>query len=340
MKTVSFSLALLLVIACLSFSTVCLAQEPVVDVVIMKDGTVIKGTIVKLNTGEVVIETLEGETVTRAFQDVYTFQEEPLMPPGPDPAKAGAGEKPPSFFDRHLWEVGAEVYTVTYEEPGLMEQTGVMAGLSGAYAYHDGWVFKAELRLAQGQVDYTSRGTGSMSDVDDALLETRLLVGYDVVMSDISALTVYAGFGYRYLEDDSAGRTTTTGHWGYGRESNYFYSPIGIETATLLSDKWQLSFLIEYDYFWKGRQESYLSDVDPAYGDVTSNQNSGYGIRAALGLEYRLSWGVLSFEPFLRYWDIGDSEINTVTYAGSIIALGWEPDNTTVETGLTISCRF
>ena len=80
MKIVSFSLALLLVIACLSFSAVCLAEEPVVDVVIMNDGTVIKGTIIKLNTGEVVIETLEGETVTCAFKDVYTFEEESLAP--------------------------------------------------------------------------------------------------------------------------------------------------------------------------------------------------------------------------------------------------------------------
>jgi hypothetical protein len=339
-KIISFSFAALLVIAGLSFSTPCLAEDPVVDVVVMKDGTVIKGTIVKLNTVEVVIETLEGETVTRAFQDVYTFQEEPLMPPGSDPAGAGPGEKPPSFFDRHLWEIGAEVYTVTYEEPGLMEQTGVMAGVAGSYAYHDGWMFKAELRLAQGQVDYTSRGTGSMSDIDDALLETRLLVGYDVVMSDISALTVYAGFGYRYLEDDSAGRTTTTGHWGYGRESNYFYSPIGIETVTLLSDKWQLSFVVEYDYFWKGRQESYLSDVAPGYSDLSNNQNSGYGIRAALGLEYNLAWGTLSFEPFIRYWDIGKSEESLLTTPGPTIYIGWEPANTTVEAGLTVSCRF
>ncbi len=339
MKVVSFLGAALLVIACLSFTAVCLAEEPGVDVVIMKDGTVIKGTILKLNTREVVIETLDKETVIRAFGDVYTFKEEPLAQAG-DAVAGGPGEQPAPFFDRHGWEVGAEVYTVTYEEPGLMKQTGVMGGLAGSYAYHDRWMFRAELRLAQGQVDYTSRNTGSMSGIDDALLETRLLLGYDAVLSDVSAMTVFFGFGYRYLEDDSAGRRTTTGHWGYRRESNYFYSPIGIETVTLISEKWRLSFLLEYDYFWKGRQESYLSDVNPAYGDVTSNQNSGYGVRAALGVEYILPWGSLSFEPFIRYWDIGDSEVNTVSFAGSIIGIGWEPANTTLETGLTVSCRF
>jgi len=338
-KIVSFFCAASLVIACLFFPPVCLAEEPVVDVVIMKDGTVIKGTILKLNTREVVIETLEGETVTQAFEDVYTFEEEPLAP-DKDVNAGSPGEQPAPFFDRHGWEVGAEVYTVSYEEPGLMEQTGVMAGLAGSYAYHDGWMFRAELRLAKGQVDYTSRNTGSLSNIDDALLETRLLVGYDVMMSDLGAVTFFSGFGYRYLEDDSAGRTTTTGHWGYLRESNYFYSPIGIETVALLSEMWRLSFLLEYDYFWKGRQESHLSDVDPAYGDVTSNQNSGYGIRAVLGVEHLLSWGVISFEPFIRYWDIGSSEVNSVSLAGSIIGIGWEPENTTLETGLMVSCSF
>ncbi len=339
MKIVSFFWAVLLAITCLSFPSVCLAEEPIVDVVVMNDGTVIKGTIIKLNTRQVVIETLEGETVSQAFEDVYTFKEESLAPAG-DAIAAGPGEQSAPFFDRHGWAVGAEVYTVTYEEPGLMEQTGVMAGLAGSYAYHDGWMLRAELRLAQGKVDYTSRNTGSMSDIDDALIETRVLVGYDVMMSDFGAVTFFSGFGYRYLEDDSAGRTTTTGHWGYGRESNYFYSPIGIESVSRLAEKWRLSFLLEYDYFWKGRQESYLSDVNPAYGDVTSNQNSGYGIRAALGVEHMFSWGILSFTPFVRYWDIGDSEVNTVSFAGSIIGIGWEPKNTTLETGLTVSCSF
>ena len=339
MKTVFFLCSAGLLILCLSFSSVCLAEDPAVDVVIMKDGTVIKGTIVKLNTREVVIETLDGGMVTRSFEDILTFREEPLTP-AEQTETAAARPEPASFFDRHVWEAGAELYTVTYEEPGLMEQTGVMAGLIGSYAYHNGWVFKGELRLAKGQVDYTSQGTGSMSDIDDLVYEARALVGYDVMMSDFGAVTFFSGFGYRYLEDDSAGRTTTTGHWGYLRESNYFYSPIGIESVSRVSERWRLSFLFEYDYFWKGKQESYLSDVDPAFGDVTSNQNSGYGLRVSLGLDYLLSWGVVSFEPYLRYWDISDSEVNTISYAGSVIALGWEPANSTTETGIMVSCRF
>lgn len=317
-----------------------LAGPDMIDVIVMKDGTVIKGKILELNTRNVVVETPEGGKVTERFEDVLTFEKEPAAPEKA-PAAAGTGkEERKPFFDRHTWEVGSELYTVTYKEPGLMEETGVLAGIRGAYTYHNGWMLKGEIRYAQGQVDYTSSGTGSVSDIDDAALEARALVGYDVALSETGAVTFFSGFGYRYLEDDSGGKRSTTGASGYRRESNYFYSPVGVASTTVLAEKWRISFLAEYDHFWKGRQESYLSDAVAGAGDVSNNQNSGYGLRASIGLAYAFGWGELCFRPFVRYWDIGESERTNVTYAGAIVGIGWEPANDTLETGLTVEARF
>lgn len=37
----------------------------------------------------------------------------------------------------------------------------------------------------------------------------------------------YTGFGFRYLNNDSRGETST-GYWGYQRSSHYYYLPIGV----------------------------------------------------------------------------------------------------------------
>jgi len=35
----------------------------------------------------------------------------------------------------HSWELGAELSSIKYEEPGLMEQSGAMIGIGGSYTY-------------------------------------------------------------------------------------------------------------------------------------------------------------------------------------------------------------
>jgi hypothetical protein len=89
-----------------------------------------------------------------------------------------------------------------------------------------------------------------------------------------------------------------------------------------------------------GRQESYLSDVDPRYSDATNDQNSGYGLRASFGAARDYGWGALVLEPFVRYWDIGDSELSALTYNGTVVGVGLEPANKTTEVGLRVSVRF
>jgi hypothetical protein len=341
MKIAAHVFSLALGIFILLFSSVCLAETALIDVIVMKDGTEIKGTLLQLNTGEVRIQTLDGEELVKPFDDVLTFRQDSITSEAADTSPAdGDPDEAPPFFDRHTWQIGTEVYLVTYEEPSFMEETGAMAGLHGSYAYHNHWMFKADIRLASGQLDYTSSGTGRLDDIDNTLLETRGLVGYDFVYPSQGAVTVFSGFGYRYLEDDSAGRQTTTGANGYRRESNYLYSPIGIESVAQLAEKWRLSVLIEYDYFWKGRQKSHLSDASPAYGSLSNDQNDGFGLRASIGASRTFGWGTLMIEPFYRYWDIGESEKNNLTFAGAIVGVGWEPASTTTEAGLSVSCSW
>ena len=89
-----------------------------------------------------------------------------------------------------------------------------------------------------------------------------------------------------------------------------------------------------------GRQESFLSDADPRFSDVTNDQNSGYGLRASVGAARDFGWGSLVIEPFVRYWDIGDSELSNLTFNGTVVGIGLEPANKTTEVGLRFSAGF
>ena len=38
-------------------------------------------------------------------------------------------------LDEHAWELGTEISYINYEEPNVMEEEGMMYGISGSYTY-------------------------------------------------------------------------------------------------------------------------------------------------------------------------------------------------------------
>lgn len=243
---------------------------------------------------------------------------------------------------KNSWKLGTEVSHIRYEEEGIMENEGVMYGITGSYTYRgrDKLILRTEGRYSFGEVDYSSENTGSMDNVKDYLFNIKQLGGCSYTLKSGIKIVPYFGIGYRYLNDDSSGRTTTTGAKGYERESNYFYSPVGIKTVKKLHIGGELILTIEYDHFWKGIQKSHLSDADPNYNDLENDQNSGYGLRGSVEFYKKSEMANWSLEAFIRYWDIDKSEEQAVSYNNVIINYGYEPANTTTEIGLEASLKF
>jgi len=240
----------------------------------------------------------------------------------------------------HTTEIGTEVSYIKYEEPGLMEESGMMYGLYGSYTYRfSNVMLRADGKWSYGQVDYKSSGSGNMNNIDDYMVEFRGVVGYDFPMHTASLITPYIGFGYRYLNDDLIG-TTSTGASGYERESNYYYTPIGIETITELEDGWSIGLIVEYDYFWQGVQDSHLSDAGLGLNDISNDQNDGYGLRASIKAHKKGDTIDLTIEPFIRYWDINQSETTAITAGTTIVGSGFEPANESTEIGLKVALNF
>jgi len=254
-------------------------------------------------------------------------------------------------------EFGTEQYLFFYEEPDIMRDKGKMHGIFANYTYrtsdHSGIrttkdiftvnaypnMFKLDTRFAWGEVDYDSNGTGTLLSVKDWTFEVRGLTGYDIPIS-ACVFTPYAGLGYRYLNDDSGHRETSNGYWGYEREANYFYIPIGFMLSSQFKNDFSVGFDIEYDQFISGKQRSHLEDVTSSYDMVANNQNAGYGYRTSMKFVKHNESIDLYFEPFARYWHIEDSDIQPVYLNGYLYGWGIEPENITKEYGFKIGANF
>lgn len=240
----------------------------------------------------------------------------------------------------HTFELKPEVSYIVYKEPEVsVKERGMMYGLVGSYTYHNKVMVKVEGRGSVGWVDYSD--SGNINNIRDYMLEIRGLVGYDFPISTSFTMTPFVGIGYRYLNDDTSGKTSTTGALGYERESNYLYSPIGIGLIANLGKNWFIGGTGEYDYFWWGRQRSHLSDVDPGLNNVSNHQKHGYGLRGAITLQERSKRVAVEFGPFIRYWSIKESEMNALTYYGTPTGYyAYEPKNHSTEVGLMLGIKF
>ena len=253
---------------------------------------------------------------------------------------AGKGFAQTPKGQQGIWEVAPEVYWFFYEEPSLsVEWEGWMYGVRSSYTIHSQthpFVTRVEGHYAVGNVDYDgslSNGTPHTTSGTDQAAEITGTVGYDISGGKHLA-SLYAGAGFRYWFDSLNSSAS------YDRHVRYLYSPIGLE-MTQVNQTWRVGFRAEYDIFWRGWVTSQLSDVNSSLSDVTNRQEDGFGVRGSVYFQRPLNQNVsFSVEPFIRYWDIDESNKSPITFGGVLIGSGQEPANKTIESGLQISIVF
>ncbi len=247
-------------------------------------------------------------------------------------------------------EIGFEYNRFRYVEPVFdLVDKGNLFGIYGSYTlrpakndnvYEDIInVYKMEARFNYGKVDYQSAPSGTSDGITDWTYEIRFLGGKDFLLAQDFRLTPYTGFGFRYLNDDTGGKQTSTGAYGYERESHYLYIPLGVEFTARVGEHWMISPTLEYDIFIQGTQKSHLSDVPGGYPDLENDQNKGYGLRGSIKFIKEMKPFSLVVEPYFRYWSIDDSD--TETAAGSVfVVTGLEPENNSTEYGVRLGAMF
>ncbi len=256
---------------------------------------------------------------------------------------------------KHQVALGGELSYFQYKEPDVMKDVGMMQSIYGSYAYRPRKedlfytdvvnLCKAESRYGWGQVDYAAENGATLNNIDDWSVELRGILGKEYI-SDPYQITIHSGFGYRYLNDDTSGRTSTVGsatYYGYQRESNYYYIPLGFELSGEADPQWSFAVSGEYDWLVYGLQKSHLSDgnqfLSTKNDDIENPQNHGFGLRGSIKFIKESAQNSLIFEPFFRYWNIEDSDIVSAFVDGATGNFV-EPKNNTIEAGLHLGIQF
>ncbi len=294
------------------------------------------------------------DAVSRAL-DVYTSDyyaspavpvpsQASVAPAAPAPVAAAAGPK------RHEFGVGTEHYLYKYAErlddgSKFMSDKGNFNGVFASYTFRPfdvdsmynelaHMLLRTEVRYASGRVRYV--GSNEFSGIKDYSYELRGLIGKDYQVAPLLKMTPYSGLGWRYLNDGLDANQPG----GYGRESKYFYAPLGVNIERSLPGRWLVGFNAEYDWLINGLQRSHLEDVDPGYETLNNKQRHGFGWRASLKVVKELPRMSLSFEPYYRFWHIDASDVQPIVWDGLVVGGGQEPDNTTSEVGLRLGAQF
>lgn len=239
------------------------------------------------------------------------------------------------------FEVGPEAYYYVYREPNFVVQTGPFVGVNGSYSFKlTPWFITLNGIADIGYLNYKSGGSGRINGLWNFKGDLRALFGGDAHLADTVFLSPYTGIGYRVLFESGNGRTSNfqgVTFFDYDRVSHYIYVPFGAGLSFWVGN-WVWRPGVEYDLFVHGVQVSYLSQAG-ADQNITNQQTSGYGARAEFLFQAPPSWGGLSFGPFVRYWNIGDSKPSFFT-AGGVAFVGIEPHNNTLEAGATARFHF
>ena len=253
-------------------------------------------------------------------------------------------------------EIGPYLSSISYDEPGVMNESGHMYGVQSALVWHGRRYanlfdsIRLEGVAGRGRVDYSSSQAGTMTGIENTMYEARAMVSREFSRKSQATYASYIGFGYRFLSDRTGGIISSEGYHGYNRESRYFYLPVGLGVTSRMERGWLFEGSVEYDLFLKGIQDSHLSQASSSVytyrDDVTNDQRSGQGLKLALRFTKRMGRsGRLAIEPFLNYWEIGNSRISTFTRVRnsdgtSMLFRVWEPANSSTELGMRVLLLF
>lgn len=219
------------------------------------------------------------------------------------------------------WRLGTEYYQ--YTEPGVMNEKTRLPTLivgyrsdAGANSSGVGLPVTLDAEFGYGLTRYTGSGT-----LNTSFTRLKLEGTYSLDAG------MYFGLGYRTLTDHLGHKLSSTGAAGYDRLSQYYYAPVGF-----VSEKDGKRWQFQYNYFLRGSQTSYLTQVAGYGNDLKNTQKNGYG----LSVSY--SPVTAGWEIFWRYWSIGDSDRqNLYSTGGALLGTGYEPRNTTSELGVRFS---
>lgn len=273
--------------------------------------------------------------ITPPVAPAYNIPTPDAMAPQPvavAPVAVAASDMPPASAEptanfapasrgliRNRYSLGLEGMYDNYEEPETfpdLHTDAYYGGITGSMTHYFTPRLFAMLdgRGSIGRSDYYS-SQGHNNDSTQYEIDARILTGLDFSLSERDRLKPYFGFGTRYYFDNGK-NTFTQAAAGYDRRIYQYYLPIGATYEHRTLGGLTVTPNIEVDPLIHGVVKSRLGEL-PGYSDARNEQDSGIGYRAQvlIGELDAQNRGWL-FGPVFRYWDIDNSNIDTIQTPG------------------------
>ena len=227
----------------------------------------------------------------------------------------------------HSVQGGCRLEYVRYEEPDVMSEEGVLAGISAGYraGFGKGLFCRIGGSYSAGTLHYSTDASRRMrlrADTPNQILDVRGETGLLWPRNEWT-FGPYAGVGYRFLVDDLPSINNLE---GYRREQAYLYLPLGLEAGLSAWALWKVSGRLEYDLFIEGRNRSIGEKM---------KQEAGYGVRCSVAADYVREFAWFRggrVETFVQYWSVKESTLS----AGGF----YEPENSSIIFGLSVAGEF
>lgn len=245
----------------------------------------------------------------------------------------------------HSLEASLMYYYFDYKEdlpsPFKSTESGWLPGISLAYAYRgtDNPVYGRLLfEYTDAETDYdgtTQSGVPLTDTTDNKFLRWEGNIGYTFIRQEGFDLTAYTGLGYRYWERGVGGQAP------YSEEYSWKYVPVGLRAGYRFSDRWDGALDLSARIMLDGEIKVNLSDIDPLLNNPKEDLGNKTGWKVEAPFYYKLTspWSLV-FTPWYEYSAIGKSDDFLITYAGTPVALGYEPESRTNQYGVNMGVKL
>lgn len=252
--------------------------------------------------------------------------------PGSSSSSSDRYDSSSLWGQRHFFSVVLDQWK--YEEPGLMQDSGLLYGIN--YAFKDvsgSFYYEANLEYLMGKTEYDgalNNGTPYVHDSNNRILMGQLWAG---VQSDQGSFGFIPKVGilFRRLvdQDDEASGD-------YQRDQDYFAIPVGLDLI-FPTGTGRLALTGFVTLAFKGVNKTHFEDVGGA-NNPKFDQDDGRGFEA--GISYLQGQWHGGF--FVRTWKVDDSDTELVTFPANPAFDGQylEPENETLSFGFKGGVAF
>ncbi len=222
-----------------------------------------------------------------------------------------------------------EVFMTLTSSPIVHALTGIMK----RYIEYD-WYTQTDLSVVLGNVDYDSAGTGSVTGQDNFILVLQNTINH----CWSNTVCAGAGYGFRFLDNDSNLSVTSTGNFGYERENYLHYLPVTLSVNRSMKSKYinRIQLQGKWYYLLDGNQISRYRQLG-CQSDMSNRQNSGYGIEITSRFytnDRKWYYGISG-----QHWHIDVSDTQQISCFGGN-HYGNEPENRTTMTSIIIGYQL